>query len=213
MSGGAVIESAEGQLNGQMTLDAGKWSIVGTFINENSDLTIRNGGSLTATDILPGELSSFTRIDGSGSRMRANGLLDHVGNIRVKSGGVLSAGRADLRVGAVTADANGSFDVDGDLSSDYGLSVFNGGSMTARRLTIGTTPGRSGLLSIQDSSSETFIAGEILAGNGGEATILAKNGATVTSQSLKAGIELTGQGHLSVDTKSQTRFPRILSSA
>jgi len=195
IAGGARIDCAEGFHSGQFTtLDGGTWSVLGTFINNGADMFIQNGGLLRMRDFQPGEFGSVTSVTGAGSRIEVAHLLNHIGSIQLRDGGVLASATAELSKGSVFAELGGAFNVSGDLFASSGVNFVNGGLLTAGSVFLADLAGRAGLLMVRGTGSQAQLAGGLAVGERGEGQLTIDREGRVSSRLGGLGIFAGSKG-------------------
>ncbi|MBN8246580.1 MAG: hypothetical protein J0L84_03960 [Verrucomicrobia bacterium] len=197
---GGRIESHEGLLAGQsMTLDGGAWAVRGLYVNQGVDLAIRNGGALSADTVQPGDFSSVTTIEGSGSRFEVGGLLRPLGGFQIRQGGRLSAGSFEMDLGGVLAEREGVVDVAGDLFANNGMNVLDGGVLRAGAVFLADDANRFGMLRVGGPESRAEIRGALAVGQSGEGELRVDRGGRVSSGTAGLGVFAGAKGRVSLD--------------
>ncbi|MCC6232635.1 MAG: hypothetical protein IT580_08320 [Verrucomicrobiales bacterium] len=200
VASGARWECAEGiQDDHPVIIEGGTWAIAGPYLNHGTELHIRNRGVLTAHQVRRGDLSFVATIEGEGSRMEVRELVSSTGSYRLHDGGVLAVTTAELVTGGVSAWTGGSLEVAEDLYSNTGVTLSDGGKLTAGEVFLGDTPGRFGFLQVRDANSRATLSGALAVGQRGEGQLNVLNGAALTSRLGGFGIfrGADGQGQVS----------------
>jgi len=189
LAGGARIESAGGLLADQpMTVDGGTWAVQETFINDGVDLTLRNGGVLTANRVQPGTFGSVTAVEGPGSRFSVADTLRSRAVYQLRNGGLLRTARAEIEAGGVLAEDGGSFAVTGDLFSNAGINVLSGGLLTASAAFLADAPNRGGAILLDGAGASAVIANALAVGQHGEGTLTVRNQGKMVSGTTGLGL-------------------------
>ncbi|HAB18222.1 MAG TPA: hypothetical protein DCE44_17465, partial [Verrucomicrobiales bacterium] len=184
IANGARIQCAEGVHSGQnTTIDGGTWASQGSFINEGSDITIQNGGVLSANNLMPGSFSALTLVDGIGSRLSVANLFKPLGGTQLKHGGVLTCAEAQLDLGFVYAETGGAFTATGEIFCNNGLNLFNGGLLQANGILLADAAGGGAGMNVVGSGSFAQISTGLAVGQRGQATLNVRDQGRVISQS------------------------------
>lgn len=201
IANGARIDCAEGfhpLAGGSTTIDGGTWAVQQTFINDGADLTIQNGGLLSAGDIRAGQFSSATRVNGPGSRITVANILKHTGGIQLLQGGSLTCDEAQLDFGFVYAEAGGTFNVAGDIFNNNGVNLINGGLLKAGSINLADMAGRGGSLNVKGAGSAAETTGGLAVGQRGTGSLTVANQGRVTSTLGGLGIFAGADGQATV---------------
>ena len=200
IANGARIVSAEGVRSGggNTTLDAGSWAVLRSFVNDAGDLTIQNGGILSARDVGSGQFSGVTFVEGAGSQMVVANLLNHRGGIQLRQRGSLTCAEARLDNGIVYAETGGAFAAKGDIFCNSSLNLFDGGILNADGVFIADIAGRDGSMSVVGSRSSAELTGGLAVGQRGAGVLSVRDRGRVGALSGGMGLFAGSHGDVAV---------------
>lgn len=209
IAAGGRVESPEAihPLSGGFTvIDGGTWAVENTFINDAADLTIQNGGLLSAKNLQPGEFSSITLIEGTNSRLAVDNLLNPSGTIQLKRGGSATSARAEFERGGLYAEEGGLLKVTGDISLNNGLNLTKGGLVKANSIYVADKRGRSGGMTVSGVNSFADLATDLVVGSLGEGQLRIDTGGEVKASTLNVGEEPGSLGRVDLSGPSSGTF-------
>ncbi|MHC4991832.1 MAG: hypothetical protein ACYTGC_12710, partial [Planctomycetota bacterium] len=227
-NGAALLASSAtlgdlGGSDGQVTMSGSAWNVTSLLVgNEGAaTLTVQSGSTVATVDpmvptIIGGGAASIASVivNGGASQLTVGSTTFYVGELgdgtlEISGGGTASSGAtfiADELASSGAVHVNGassSWTVTGNLfvgnAGDGEVAVSGGGHATVEGLCrIGDNLDATGLVTVQDASSQLECQAETFVGNEGSGEIAVSGGATLLTSRVKVGDEIGAEGAVSV---------------